>query len=95
MEYQDSYTELSRIHTLCFHNRLLLKMFKTGSCFHCLQKCTYDQIDEWMDEKVGDFGLTAMCPHCHIDTVLPGDYDKHCLTIINKMFFDGKDSFCY
>lgn len=90
MEHQDNFTELSRVHVLCNHNRLLLKMFKTGSCFNCLQQCTYDQINEWVDEKIGDYGLTAICPNCHIDTILPGNYDKRCLTLMKEVFFDGK-----
>ncbi len=40
-----------------------------NGCFYCLNTdVTYDTIDDWQ----GRHSEVAMCPHCHIDSVLPG-----------------------
>lgn len=39
------------------------------SCFSCGQSFLPTQIVEWTDKN-----LTALCPHCHMDAVLPS-YD--------------------
>lgn len=35
-------------------------------CYHCLKFCRPQDIKEWVDK-----GLTALCPFCGIDAVVP------------------------
>ena len=46
-----------------FKNRTLLK--DDCACYHCLKKFKKSEIKEWTDT-----GKTALCPHCHIDSVI-------------------------
>lgn len=38
---------------------------KFCSCFHCLQRFSPDEIEEWTDN-----GQTALCPKCNVDSVI-------------------------
>ena len=44
------------------------------ACFYCKRTFPPTAITEWIDEseRFPD-GATALCPHCHIDAVLPSD----------------------
>ena len=47
-----------------------------AGCFYCLALYSASEIVEWIDEPSGETGLvgegvTALCPRCGIDSVLP------------------------
>ena len=62
---------------------------KHTECIYCKKEFEYKEIDNY----VADIdGLTAECPYCHIDSVLPKEYDGYTLTkedidTLNEMYF--------
>jgi hypothetical protein len=67
---------LDEAHLRSLNNRQVLAGGGKCGCFHCLATFDADQVTEWVDE-----GSTALCPRCHIDTVLSARADS-----IDQMF---------
>ena len=64
------------IHKYCTVNRELLERSERAGCFYCEQIFAPSEISEWVDGpyiETGsmDDGVTALCPRCGIDAVLP------------------------
>lgn len=57
-------------HDACTANRLALQRSKSCGCFYCLSVYSPSEIAEWVEDQGGD---TAICPHCGIDSVIPGE----------------------
>lgn len=72
-----------KIHKLSFRNKELLDLEWQACCFHCFSKFHPDKIKEWTDK-----GQTAVCPHCGIDSVLPGDFSSAILDEIYDRYFE-------
>lgn len=56
------------------HSRLNRQFMTPGTacrCFHCLRVFPADEISHGTDD-----GKTALCPHCGVDSVLPGGADQ-------------------
>lgn len=56
-------------------------------CFHCEQTFLPSEIEEWIEEKIGE---TAICPKCGIDSVLSSRYpitEKLFLNEMNEYWF--------
>jgi hypothetical protein len=68
-----------------FNNWDAIHEAEYGSCYYCLKVSPSNEIKEWSDERDG--GKTALCPHCRIDSLLPGQFDKQTLQDLNKMYF--------
>lgn len=54
----------------------------SGSCYYCLMHFFATDIKEWVDG-----GLTALCPICGIDSVVPGRIDSETLLKWNEESF--------
>lgn len=52
-------------HRHCFDNRDEVQASDLCGCIYCLTTFTSAAVSEWCDEDA-----TALCPNCHIDTVL-------------------------
>lgn len=68
--------ELESIHRFSDHHRELLAQSERASCFSCLASYSPTEIEDWVDGRqieTGDLddGVTALCPRCGIDAVLP------------------------
>ena len=63
--------ELSKLHSYSFENGEDLKNSETASCFHCLSTYPVGLIMYCTEEKSGK--VTAICPKCDIDSVIPGN----------------------
>jgi hypothetical protein len=61
-------------------------IFKIGSCscFFCMRRFGASLITEWTDG-----GDTAICPHCGIDSLLPGNVGTEELYRMNERWFCG------
>lgn len=73
---QRNRADLEAIHKYCTNNRELLARSASAGCFHCEQVFTPSRITDWIDgaqATSGDTadGVTALCPLCGIDAVLP------------------------
>ena len=65
------------LHRLCVNNRALLETSDLAGCFYCEEILRPREITDWIDGRqieTGDTadGVTALCPRCGIDAVLPG-----------------------
>jgi hypothetical protein len=68
--------DLRSIHRFSDHHRELLTRSDRAGCFYCGQFFAPAEIEEWIDGlqvETGDTadGVTALCPRCCIDAVLP------------------------
>lgn len=64
------------IHRFSDNHRELLARSDRAGCFHCRTIFDPRQIRDWIDgapDETGDLrdGVTALCPRCGIDAVLP------------------------
>ena len=75
-------TSWKKLHDLSFKTRDLLEIENVGSCFDCLKTVAYDEITRWTDD-----GQTAICPHCSIDSVLPGIWKRDILEKMYDLYF--------
>lgn len=70
--YDYSRTYLDDAHKQCINNRHLAQGSHTCGCFQCLKNFPPQLIIEWCDnpDEGEEEGVTAICPHCGIDSVL-------------------------
>ena len=68
--------DLESVHRFSSQNRELLARSDRAGCFYCRRIYDPGEIRDWVDGPVargGDLrdGVTALCPRCGIDAVLP------------------------
>ena len=68
--------ELERAHVFSSRNRDLVAASDRAGCFYCGATFAAGDIVDWVDGRqpeTGDTadGITALCPRCGIDAVLP------------------------
>ena len=64
----ESYLEAA--HEAARYNRVMLISDKKCGCFSCLKIYSPSEIEEWCCEKDDGEEVTAICPHCGVDSVL-------------------------
>lgn len=52
------------------------------ACYYCSSKFQKNEIEEWVDDE-----QTAICPHCHIDSVITDDLTDNELEELHKKMF--------
>ena len=77
-----------RLHRLTSNNEELLRD-KKCVCIYCKNEFDYKKIENYIADSDG---LTAECPICGIDSVMPLEYDNYKVTkedldILNEMYF--------
>lgn len=65
-----SKSELARIHKSSFQFGRYLKDMETIGCFFCTNFVEYSDIPDFIEDSEG---LTAICPNCGIDSLVPLD----------------------
>lgn len=65
-----------------WHNRPGLAPGTECGCFHCQATFAADEIRQWIDND-----LTALCPRCGVDTVLPNVTDASALRDLHDRRF--------
>jgi hypothetical protein len=63
----ESSSAIIEAHEHCTNNKSALKHDDLCGCFYCLKIFNPNEISEWIDD---DFGKTAMCPYCGIDSII-------------------------
>jgi hypothetical protein len=68
--------DLESIHKYSDHHRELLARSDRAGCFYCEELFSPTEILDWIDGRQVETGstedgVTALCPHCGIDAVLP------------------------
>lgn len=61
-----------QLHKLSFENKKLLEEKKKCVCFYCGHRFDVSDIKEWIEDKKE---MTAKCPSCGIDSVIPAEVD--------------------
>ena len=68
--------DLESIHKFSTRHRELLSRSERAGCFYCQEFFSPTEVTDWIDGRqveTGslDDGVTALCPRCGIDAVLP------------------------
>jgi len=80
---------LEQAHKSCSCHKEEILISNLCGCFYCLQTFLPSEIVEWFEENI-EFGETAVCPKCGIDSVLSSEFpitDKYFLNEMNKHWF--------
>jgi len=64
-------------------NRAKVQAAKECGCYFCLRSFPSTDVVDWADLDE----MTALCPHCGIDSVLPSVTDKEALIAANERWF--------
>ena len=64
-------------------NRAAVTAAKECGCYFCLRSFPATDVVEWADLDE----MTALCPNCGIDSVLPGVTDADALAAANERWF--------
>lgn len=82
--------DVLKAHKASWANEILLKISVKCGCFSCGEIYDPAEIVEWVEDRDG---LTAICPYCGIDSVLPDcagyPITKEFLERMNKKWFGG------
>ena len=83
-----TFEELLKIHKLSSNHKELLMKEDVCGCFYCLSIFSPKFITDWIED---DNDLTAICPYCGIDSIIPNHSDyqlnKELLEEMRKHFF--------
>ncbi len=60
--------EILRAHDYCTANQSDLRQSQRAGCFYCLAVFDAKEVKEWIPDKTD---MTALCPRCGIDSVIP------------------------
>jgi hypothetical protein len=91
--------ELDLIWKFCTRHRHLLSVSESAGCFHCGAIFSPTEISEWIDEpplppdSERELGVTAACPRCTMDAVLPSaavDINTELLAEMGAQYFGGQ-----
>ena len=71
-----SLADQEHLHRFCTANRDALAQVSRAGCFYCCQTFSPTEIVDWVDGRQIETGstadgITALCPRCGIDSVLP------------------------
>ena len=71
-----SAADLESVHRYCTRQRELLAVSDQAGCFYCEAMFSPQEVQDWVDgvqAETGELanGVTALCPRCGIDAVLP------------------------
>ena len=92
--------DLDSIWKFCTQHRDLLAKSEAAGCFHCCAIFSPSEVVDWIDEppapksgRVSSDGVTALCPRCGMDAVLPSatvDLSVGLLSQMAKHYFGGQ-----
>ena len=89
--------DLESIHKYSSHHRELLAHSDRAGCFYCGAIFNPTEIMDWVDEQQVETGstedgVTALCPRCGIDAVLPAAapiaLDEDVLSAMHRHWFE-------
>ena len=78
---------LKQLHDLSFKSRELIELENGGSCFDCFSYVAFAEIKTWTDD-----GQTAICPHCYVDSILPGKWKPAVIQAMYDHYFDYENA---
>jgi NAD-dependent SIR2 family protein deacetylase len=72
----------SEIYASSYKNIETVQKSKTCGCFYCQKTFSSESILKWVDK-----GLTALCPYCETDAVVPNISDTQILFKMHMLYF--------
>jgi hypothetical protein len=79
-----AHTPLAKAHAQSRHNRGLLASESSCGCFFCKSFYSTSEIVDWCDK-----GMTAICPRCAVDSVIPASLgDGTLLEMLHAEYFE-------
>lgn len=78
--------DVQKFNKLSIKNKEELKNHKDCSCYHCLKVFRTTEVTNYCEELDGS--ETAICPHCGIDSLVPGNVSKEILKSAHKFWFE-------
>jgi hypothetical protein len=86
--------DLEKVYKACSENENAIKHSKECGCFHCITFFAPDKITQWRNGQPEDASepvLTAICPNCGMESVLPDslyfNLDQKLLKEMHQKFF--------
>ena len=78
----------SKLHSLSLSNEEIIRD-KKCVCIYCKKEMDYKEIVDYIPDSDG---LTAVCPFCGMDSVIPKEYDGYIVTLediekLNEEYF--------
>lgn len=73
---------------LSFKNGEAILKAEKCSCYYCLRVFDTKEVKLFVPERTGK--ATAICPHCDIDALIPGEVPKETLEAANDRWFGLK-----
>lgn len=73
--------DLHAAHARSLNNRSVIEVGGTCGCFYCLTTFDASDVAEWVDATK----TTALCPSCHIDSVLSSRTDRIDVGFLRRM----------
>lgn len=80
-------SDVSMAHCRSYLNRQELLEGDECSCYFCIRSFKVAEITDWADE-----GQTAKCPHCDVDSLIPGRWSEADLRAMHERWFTGRVS---
>ena len=81
-------TEVRQAPILAMKNKDRIAESKRCGCYYCLETCNTEEVTEWTDGSE-----TALCPHCHVDALIPDQsgvsLEKESLKAMRKYWFES------
>jgi NAD-dependent SIR2 family protein deacetylase len=77
---------MKKLHAYCTCNRNIIENSNKCYCFHCGKIFEKDDIKEYIDN-----GVTALCPDCGVDSVIPDSVDEE----INKEVINDMNQYWF
>lgn len=91
MKKSDGKYDLEAAHKTSTFNRNILEHDKLCGCFYCLEIFDPTEITEWIPESEDGDEVTALCPYCGVDAIIPESsgfpLTKEFLEKMNHRFF--------
>ena len=94
-----SRADLESIHRFSSRHRHLFPASEQAGCFYCLATFDPKEVEDWVDGEqleTGDTadGITALCPKCGIDSVIPSAapvrFDATLLPEMHAYWFENR-----
>ena len=83
--YTEEYLILT--HKACYSHKDTILSSSLCGCFYCKQTFYPTEIEDWIDEQMGE---SALCPKCGIDSVIDDRFpitNERFLEEMNRYFF--------
>lgn len=91
MNYEKLLSRAKAAHKMSTNNKIAIKKSNRCGCFCCESIFSPEDIAEWIPESEYGPSVTAVCPRCGVDSVIPIETDDssgmELLAVMKKIWF--------